>query len=209
MTKLDLKKDLKHLYNPTHKQVSEVTVPPMCYVMIDGAGDPNNSPTFEAATATLYGLSYTLKFASKKELGIDYSVMPLEGMWWVNDYSGPVDLSPNADRSGWRWTLMIMQPEHITPPMFEAAVVALRKKKNPANLDSVRFECYDEGLSAQIMHIGPYSAEQPTIERLHDYIITQGYQLRARHHEIYLSDPRKSAPEKMKTVLRQPMEKRS
>ncbi|MBZ0290447.1 MAG: GyrI-like domain-containing protein [Anaerolineae bacterium] len=207
MTKRDLKKELKHLYNPTHKQASEVVVPPMWYVMIDGAGDPDHSPTFEAAMATLYGLTYTLKFASKKELGIDYGVMTLEGLWWVDGHNGAVDLSPEADRSGWRWTAMIMQPNHITPPLFDAAVEALRKKKNPPNLEAVRFECYDEGLSAQIMHIGPYSAEQPTIERLHGYILEQGYQLRGKHHEIYLSDPRKTAPEKMKTVLRQPMAK--
>jgi hypothetical protein len=205
MTKLDLKKDLKHLYNPTHKQVSEVVVPPLWYIMIDGVGDPNNSPPFEAATETLYGLSYTLKFASKKELGIDYGVMPLEGLWWTADHYGPVDLSPNADRSGWRWTLMIMQPDHIKPPLFDAAVEALRKKKNPANLDAARYECYDEGLSAQIMHIGPYSAELPTVERLHAYIAEHGCHERAKHHEIYLGDPRKSAPEKLKTVLRQPM----
>ena len=208
MPKLDLKKDLKHLYNPTHKQVSEVTVPPLQYVMIDGAGNPDHSPTFEAAMETLYGLSYTLKFASKNELGIDYGVMTLEGLWWVDGHYGAVDLSPDADRSGWRWTAMIMQPDHIQSTMFDAAVAALRKKKNPANLEAARFERYDEGLSAQIMHIGPYSAEQPTVERLHAYIADQGYQPRAKHHEIYLGDPRKTAPEKLKTVLRQPMEKR-
>lgn len=208
MTKIDLRKQLKHLYNPTHKQVTTVTVPPMNYLMIDGAGDPNNSPSFDAATAALYGLSYTLKFASKKERGFDYAVTTLEGQWWVADTSGPVDLSPHADRSGWRWTLMMMQPEQITPPMVDAAVAALRKKKNPPNLDQVRFECFDEGLAMQIMHIGPYDAELPTVERLHAHIAAQGCQPRGKHHEIYLTDPRKTAPERMKTVLRQPVEKR-
>jgi hypothetical protein len=204
MTKLDLKKDLKHLYNPTHKQVTEVMVPPMQYLMIDGAGNPDHSPTFDAATETLYGLAYTIKFASKSELNIEYSIMTLEGLWWTAENT-PVDLSPDADRSGWRWTLLFMQPDHITPELFQASVEALRKKKNPANLDAVRLEKYDEGLAAQVMHIGPYSAELPTVERLHGYIQERGCTPRMKHHEIYIGDPRKSAPEKLKTVLRQPM----
>jgi len=204
MTKIDYRKEQKHLYNPTHKQPAIVTVPPMQFLMIDGAGDPNHSPTFSAAAETLYGLSYPLKFTSKKALGIDYTVMPLEGLWWVEGVTFDID---NPDRSGWRWTLMMRQPDHTTHDRVDAAVTALREKKNPANLDAVRLERYDEGLAAQIMHIGPYSAEKPTFERLHAYIVEQGSQLRGKHHEIYLGDPQKSAPDKLKTILRQPMTK--
>lgn len=205
MTKLDLKKDLKHLYNPPSKQVVEVVVPPMQFIQIDGAGDPNDSPTFQAATETLYGLSYSLKFTSKKTLGIDYGVMPLEGLWWLDE--GIFDL--DIDRSHWRWTLMIMQPDHITPELFAGAVRALREKKNPANLDAARFVRFDEGLAAQVMHIGPYSTEMPTVERVHQFIEAAGYRPRGKHHEIYLSDPNRAAPDKMKTVLRQPMQKKT
>jgi hypothetical protein len=205
VTKLDLKKDLKHLYNPPSKQVVEVVVPPMQFIQIDGAGDPNDSPTFQAATETLYGLSYSLKFTSKKTLGIDYGVMPLEGLWWLDE--GIFDL--DIDRSHWRWTLMIMQPDHITPELFAGAVRALREKKNPANLDAARFVRFDEGLAAQVMHIGPYSTEMPTVERVHQFIEAAGYRPRGKHHEIYLSDPNRAAPDKMKTVLRQPMQKKT
>lgn len=205
MTKLDLKKDLKHLYNPPSKQVVEVVVPPMQFIQIDGAGDPNDSPTFQAATETLYGLSYSLKFTSKKTLGIDYGVMPLEGLWWLDE--GIFDL--DIDRSHWRWTLMIMQPDHITPELFAGAVRALREKKNPANLDAARFVRFDEGLAAQVMHIGPYSTEMPTVERVHQFIEAAGYRPRGKHHEIYLSDPNRAAPDKMKTVLRQPMQQKT
>lgn len=205
MTKLDLKKDLKHLYNPPSKQVVEVVVPLMQFIQIDGAGDPNDSSTFQAATETLYGLSYSLKFTSKKTLGIDYGVMPLEGLWWLDE--GIFDL--DIDRSHWRWTLMIMQPDHITPELFAGAVRALREKKNPANLDAARFVRFDEGLAAQVMHIGPYSTEMPTVERVHQFIEAAGYRPRGKHHEIYLSDPNRAAPDKMKTVLRQPMQKKT
>lgn len=202
MTKIDYRKQQKDLYNPSPKQPVTVTVPPMQYLMIDGTGDPNNSPTFQGAMATLYGLSYSLKFNSKKALGLNYTVMPTEGLWWVEGEVFDID---NPDRSGWRWTLMIRQPDHITLEMADEAVATLREKKNPANLDAVRLERYDEGLAAQIMHIGPYSAEKPTIERLHAYIDEQGCQPHKKHHEIYLDDPQKSAPEKLKTIIRQPM----
>lgn len=206
MNKIDYRKQQKRLYNPTHKQPATVIVPPMQFLMIDGAGDPNNSPTFSAATETLYGLSYPLKFTSKKALGIDYAVMPPEGLWWVEGVAFDID---SPDRSGWRWTLMVRQPDHITHDLVDEAVAALREKKNPANLDTVCLERYDESLAAQIMHIGPYNAEKPTIDRLHAYIVEQGSQLRGKHHEIYLGDPQKSAPHKLKTIIRQPMAKPS
>lgn len=200
MEKRDFRKEFKQLYNPSAKQVSAVVIPPMNFLMVDGAGDPNNSQSFAEATEALYSLSYTLKFASKAA-GVDYSVMPLEGLWWVEGNN--FDLL--SDRSLWRWTLMIMQPDPITPKMFTAAAAEVRRKKNPPALDRVRFEVYDEGLVAQLMHIGPYSAEMPNVERVHNYIIEQGSALVGRHHEIYLGDPNRTAPENLKTILRQPM----
>ena len=201
-TKLDLKKTLKDLYNPSAKTVSEVVVPPVNFIMVDGTGDPNNMAEFQLRTEVLYALSYTLKFASKEQLGQDYSVMPLEGLWWVDGLK-PVDPT-NSDRSAWQWTLMIMQPEHITTELYEAAIERVRRKKNPALLPKCRFERYDEGWAAQVMHIGPYSAEKPTIDRVHAYIAEQGGKPTGKHHEIYVGDPSKSAPEKLKTIIRQP-----
>ncbi|MBA3868827.1 MAG: GyrI-like domain-containing protein [Anaerolineae bacterium] len=202
MNKLDLKKTLKDLYNPSVKAVSEVVVPPMNFIMVDGTGDPNNGAEFQPRAEALYALSYTLKFASKQHLNQDYGVMPLEGLWWVDGLK-PVDPT-SSDRSAWQWTLMVMQPQQITREFFEAAVDNVRRKKNPELLPNCRFECYDEGLAAQIMHIGPYSAEKPTIDRVHAYIVEHNRQLSGKHHEIYIGDPRKSVPEKLKTVIRQP-----
>jgi hypothetical protein len=208
LEKLDLRKELKYLYVPSPKQVVEVDVPAMNFLMIDGKGDPNTAPEYKEAVEALYGLSYTLKFASKKTLGIDYSVMPLEGLWWMEDMGqryGEIDFT--ADKNRWLWTMLIMQPDPITPAMVEAARDELFRKKAPPALDKVRFERFHEGLSAQIMHLGPYSAEKPTIDRIHAYIAEHG-ELTGRHHEIYLGDPRRTQPEKLRTVIRQPMRKR-
>lgn len=201
MTKLDLKKDLKYLYSPSAKAVEIVDVPPMRFLMIDGAGDPNTVPEYKEAVGALYSVAYTLKFAIKKREHVDYPVMSLEGLWWVDDYTQ----FSYTERSNWRWTMMIMQPEIVTEAAFQQAVEDMRKKKNPPLLDRLRFEEYHEGLAAQIMHIGPYADEMPTVERLHEAILAKGYQLRGKHHEIYLSDPNRSAPEKLKTILRQPI----
>jgi hypothetical protein len=202
ITKLDLKKTLKDLYNPSAKMVSEVLVPPMNFIMVNGTGDPNNMTEFQPRAEVLYALSYALKFASKQQLGIDYGVMPLEGLWWVDGLL-PVDPT-SSDRTMWKWTLMIMQPDHITTEFYEAAVDSVRRKKNPELLSNCRFESHDEGCAAHIMHIGPYSAEKPNIDRVHAHIAEHGGQPSGKHHEIYLGDPRKSAPEKLKTVIRQP-----
>lgn len=201
MTKHDWKKSLKHLYNPPAKPV-EVHVPPMSFIMADGQGDPNTSADFQAVTAALYALSFTLKFESKQR-GQDYAVYPLEGLWWVEG-GGEVDPTTD-DRTRWQWTLMVAQPDFITAAQVQAAHETVRRRKNLPLLERCRFEVYEEGLAAQIMHIGPYSAEKPTIDRLHAFIIGQGARLTAKHHEIYLGDPRRAAPEKLKTILRQPM----
>ena len=201
--KIDLTKDLKHLYAPSAKAPVTVDVPPLNFLMIDGHGDPNNSPLYAEAVEALYSLSYTIKFAIKKAEGIDFAVMPSEGLWWTPDMA---DFSVE-DKSSWDWTMMIAQPELVTAEWVERSRAEAIKKKGLPALERIRFERYEEGLAAQIMHMGPYAAEAPTIARLHAFIAEQGGVLRGKHHEIYLSDPRRTAPEKMKTVIRQPFKK--
>ena len=198
--KIDLKKTLKHLYNPTDKVVTVVDVPPMNYLLIDGRGDPNTTEEYAAAVSALFGVAYGLKFHLKRTAGVDYVVMPLEGLWWAEDMS---QFSVER-KSDWLWTMMILQPEVVTGEMFAQVLAELTKKKKLAELAGVRLESYHEGPSVQIMHHGPYSAEGPTVAKLHAFIAENGYALRGKHHEVYLSDPRKSAPEKMRTVIRQP-----
>jgi hypothetical protein len=201
MKKIDLKKELKHLYNPSKKEVVTVDVPEMNFLMVDGEGDPNTSQSYAEAIEALYAVSYALKFMIKKgPLEIDYGVMPLEGLWWADDMS----TFGTDDKSNWKWTMMIMQPEFITGDMIEKAMEQVKIKKNPAALSLLRFETYVEGKCAQIMHIGPFSEEGSTVEKVHQYIDAQGDR-RGKHHEIYLSDIRKADPAKWKTVIRQPM----
>ena len=201
MSKIDLKKEWKELYRPSAKKVSVVDVPPLNYLMIDGRGDPNIAQEYKNAVETLYTVAYTLKFMLKKgEIGQDYVVMPLQGLWWVENMA---DFS--VERKGdWEWTMMILQPDPVTEAMVAEAVTQAAKKKNPPALDKIRFESLHEGSAAQIMHIGPYADEAPNIARIHQFIIDNGDQLRGKHHEIYLSDPRRAAPEKLKTIIRQP-----
>ena len=209
MTKLDLKKTLRHLYNPSQNTVTEVDVPPMNFIMIDGQGDPNTAQSYKEAVEALFGLAYSIKFAGKKERGTDFAVMPLEGLWWMADmgaHYGDFDFTAHKDR--WLWTMMIVQPDPITPQFVQSCLEAARKKRALPAFDRVRFEAYHEGPSAQIMHIGPYSAEKPNIDRIHAYIAEKGGDPAGKHHEIYLSDPRRTAQEKLKTVIRQPMRKR-
>lgn len=207
MKKLDLRKDLKNLYQPSSKNPVIIEVPRMKFIMIDGEGDPNDSVMFQNAVQVLYGLSYTIKFASKKELDIDYPVMALEGLWWGT----PRGLTrfTSDDKERWKWTLMIMQPDHITEPFFEDNREIFGKKKDdPPMLDFTRFENFEEGLVVQQLHMGPYSEEWKTVEPMHAWIEEQGYDLTGKHHEIYLGDPRRSAPDKLKTVLRHPVRKK-
>lgn len=201
MSKIDPKKELKHLYRPSAKKIVVVDVPPMNFLMVDGHGDPNTAQEYQDAVEALYAVAYALKFMSKKEKGMDFVVPPLEGLWWVDN----MEEFTTEDKSAWKWTAMIMQPESVTPEMFEGALKQVEKKKNPPALSKLRFERFHEGLSVQIMYFGPYSEEGPTIEKMHDFIEKNGYEPRGKHHEIYLSDPRRTAPEKLKTVLRQPV----
>jgi len=201
MKKIDLKKELKHLYQPSAKEVVQVEVPTMSYLMIDGEGDPNTSQAFSEVVEALFAVSYAVKFAVKKgPLAIDYGVMPLEGLWWADDMSA----FSIEDKSQWKWTLMIMQPDFVTKEMIESAVSEVRKKKNPAAISKVRFEALSEGTCAQILHVGPFSEEGPSVEKVHRFIDSRGERA-GKHHEIYLSDIRKADPAKWKTIIRQPM----
>jgi len=201
MDKLDLKKQYRHLYSPSAKSPEIVEVPPLHYFMVDGHGDPNIAPEYGDAVQTLYSLSYTLKFHVKKTLGKDYGVMGLEGLWWMPDMTK----FNSAPKSEWDWTMMILQPEFITPDLFEEAKKLVRAKGKVLPVDDARLETYHEGPSVQIMYFGPYANEGPTIANLHQFALEQGYSLRGKHHEIYLNDPRRVAPEKIKTILRQPV----
>ena len=202
MEKIDYTKQHKHLYGPSPRKVEVVDVPRMNFLMVDGEGDPNTAKAFSDAIEALYPLAYTLKFMVKKGgTGIDYGVLPLEALWWADDLSA----FATGNKDAWKWTLMIMQPELVTGEMVKAATLEVARKKKPVSLPLVRFEAFTEGKAAQTLHIGPFSAEGPTIERVHALIEESGSQRVGKHHEIYLSDLRRTAPEKWKTIVRQPM----
>ena len=201
MEKRDLKRELAHLYRPSPREVVAVEVPPMNFLMVDGEGDPNTTGAYAEALEALFSLAYALKFVVKKSaLAIDYSVMPLEGLWWAEDMSS----FTSGDRSAWQWTMIIMQPEFITPDMVDETTEAVQQKKAPIALSRIRFATFEEGTAAQTMHLGPFSDEGPTISRVHDFIEASGHRLSGKHHEIYLSDIRKAHPSKWKTIIRQP-----
>lgn len=199
MSKLDFKKDYAEFFNPSAKQVSEVELPPFRYLMIDGQGAPS-ATGYQDAIATLYPVAYTLKYALKPDH--DFTVGPLETLWWVDAPGG----FPTANPADWRWTAMIIVPDFVADDHLVAAIAELRRKgKSAPRLDSIRMETLDEGACVQIMHIGPYASELDTIRRLQDYMTDNGMERRGRHHEIYLSDPRTTAPERLRTILRQPV----
>lgn len=215
MKVLDLRKQYKHLYQPSAKKIEIVQVPCLQFAMIDGAiekgSEPGKSPSFAEATQAMYSMAYTLKFMIKKRktTPIDYPVMALEGLWWVED--GMFDISV---KDNWFYTLMILQPEVITPEIFEEAREQVRSKRGDSgSLSKMRLGTFEEGLCVQVMHIGPYATEPATIERMRDFAQENGYRdrvgLGGKHHEIYLGDPRKADPAKLKTVLRHPVEKHS
>jgi hypothetical protein len=211
MQKLDLKQDLKYLYAPSAKRIEMVDVPPMNFIMIDGAIEadlaPGTSPLFAGNMQAMYGAAYTLKFSLKqrKENPLDYPVMPLEGLWWVED--GAFDLQKPGN---WKYTVMIMQPEQVTPQVFADALAQLRKKKGdqPA-FARLRLEAFHEGPSVQTMHIGPYASEPATVAKMQAFMQANGCQDQVgsggKHHEIYLGDPRRADPARLKTILRHPV----
>lgn len=200
--KIDVKKRLRHLYAPSPGAVTLVDVPHLNFLSVDGRGDPNTSAEYAAAVEALFSVSYAAKFAVKRgPLGVDYGVMPLEGLWWADDLSDFV----TGDRSGWRWTMMIMQPEFVTTELIDEVTAGVAKKKaDLVALPKLRFDAFEEGPAAQTLHVGPFSAEGPTIERIHAFITASGKSLRGKHHEIYLSDIRRADPARWRTVIRQP-----
>ena len=199
--KVDFKKTLKDLYAPPKGTFVRVNVPPMRYVMVDGAGNPNTAPAYATALQWLYSTSYAMKFAAKTTLKRDYVVPPLEGLWWADD----PEVFASRQKELWNWTMMIMVPDFISEAMFDAACVKSAKKLGEAP-DTLRMAELHEGLSLQTMHFGSYDQEGPTLARLHDEEMpSQGLAFNGPHHEIYLGDPRKTAPERLKTVLRQPV----
>jgi len=205
----DYKKEYKDLYMPKDKPVL-IEVPPMNFLMVDGSGDPNNNPEFQHATELLYGLSYAIKMSKKKgkqpEGYFDYVVPPLEGLWWIDEGAFSFE-----ERDNWKWTLMIRQPEFANEEVVRWAANELARKKPELAIEKARFESLEEGLCVQIMHIGPYSTEPETMKKVEAFLLEHGLKDRltsgGKHHEIYLSDPRKSKPESMKTVLRHPVER--
>ncbi len=201
--KVDYKKSLKEFYSAIAAEPAVVQVPKMQFLMIDGHGDPNTSKKYTDAIQALYPLAYAIKFICKRKYDSDFGVMPLEGLWWAEN----MEAFDMVDKSNWLWTVMIMQPEVVSEDIFEQAIEQVSAKKSLSSLAKIRFEAYEEGRAAQILHVGPYAEEQPTIQNLHNFIKQQGGILEVshkHHHEIYLSDPRLSEPSKIKTIIRQP-----
>ncbi|MCJ7715109.1 MAG: GyrI-like domain-containing protein [Anaerolineales bacterium] len=201
MSKTDFKKEFKVLYQPSKKDFQIVDVPLFQFLMIDGHGDPNSAPEYSHAVEALYAVAYKIKFISKND-GQDYVVPPLEGLWWAED----MDSFTTRDKSQWDWTMMIMTPDWITQDIYDQAVDDTAQKKNLPSLSKLCFESFQEGVSAQILHLGSYDDEGPVLARLHtEWMPENRFDFNGKHHEIYLSDPRRVAPEKLKTILRQPI----
>lgn len=200
MAKMDFKKEYKSLYTAPDAPVL-VDVPPLTYLMIDGQGDPNTAPIYSESVGTLYKLAYAIRFLMRDEYDLDFGVMPLEGLWWVAD----MNEFSYSDKSNWYWTMLIMQPPAVTAEIVDAAREKVAKKHNPPLLPQVRLGELVEGRSAQVMHHGPYADEKPTIDRLHAFIASQSLSPHLKHHEIYLKDPTRCAPEKLLTILRHPV----
>jgi hypothetical protein len=204
---IDLKKSLD-AYQARRGEFRLLEVPPTQYLMLDGSGDPNVSQAYADAVGALYSVAYALKFTSKRQLGIDTVVMPLEGLWHAEDMES---FTTHRDKSTWQWTMMIMMPDHVTAELFavtvdEVAAKLSKKKETSSALGLVRFDSLHEGLSVQTLHVGSYDEEAPVLEEMHHRFIPEhDLKMTGRHHEIYLGDPRKSAPEKLRTILRQPV----
>ncbi|MHC1726460.1 MAG: GyrI-like domain-containing protein [Syntrophobacteraceae bacterium] len=205
MSKIDFKKDFKAWYKAPENGFVFVELPPVQYLMIDGAGDPNSVPEFQSAVETLYGVAYTIKFSAKKAgVGPEYSIPPLDGLWWCEGMQGCFD---PENRSLWRWSLMLIQPHHVNGAMVLAAAEQLTAKGKQGPFGGLRLQSLEEGLCVQTLHVGPYCDEAPRITAMHRYVEDVGYLLHGKHHEIYLSDPRRTSPEKLKTILRNPVVK--
>lgn len=201
-SKTDFKKSLD-AYQAKRDQFRIVDVPDTLYIMIDGHGDPNTSPAYAEAIGALYPVAYKLKFASKRDLGHDYVVMPLEGLWWAEDMES---FTGSRDKSRWDWTMMIMTPDWIDRHMFDTAIQQFGGDDQPERLGDIRLEPLSEGRCVQTLHVGSFEDEADVLTRMHrEFIPDNGLRMVGKHHEIYLSDPRKTAPEKLRTILRQPV----
>jgi hypothetical protein len=201
--KRDLAKEHPELYSPSKDRFVFVDVPELCFLMVDGTGSPEASSAFQEAIGALYSVAYTLRFALKRERELDWKVMPLEGLFWTNN-NGHLVLDGKAD---WNWTLLLLQPDFVTHEEVARAAEAAGKKKPLPGLRGLRFEALREGPCVQTLYLGAYADEKPTIDRMHAFIAEQGYTLRGKHHEIYLGDPRRTKPERLRTVIRQPVGK--
>ena len=200
MGKIDFKKEIPG-YKSKEGKPELLTIPAMNYLKIDGYGDPNHSIEFQQAIEALYTVAYTLKFMIKKQSVTDYGVAPLEGLWWADDMNDFLF----SRKENWKWTAMIMQPEYVTDTLYKDAIKAAAGKKELPALKKMRLESLDEGLCVQVLYTGPYADEGPTIQSLHQFAKDNGCLLTGKHHEIYLNDQRKTAPEKLKTIIRQPV----
>lgn len=200
--KIDFKKTLAG-YRAQPGRFEIVEIPDMRYLAVDGDGDPNTSRSYKDALEALYPVAYNLKFASKRELDRDYVVPPLEGLWWADDMGS---FSTMRDKSLWRWTMLLMVPEWISEERFAAAVSKVASKGAPVRLADVELRSLSEGMCVQTLHIGPFDDEGPVLERMHrEFMPEHGLQFAGKHHEIYFGDFRKVAPEKLRTILRQPV----
>lgn len=202
--KIDHKREIAG-YTARRGVFSLIELPPLQYLMIDGRGDPDTADAYRDAIATIYPLAYKLKFLSTTELGQDYTVMPLEALWWADDMSS---FTAARDTSAWRWTLLNLVPDWLDAGHVELAHSRLAAAGGAPVLDGLRFDTLDEGLCVQTLHLGPYDDEGPLLERMHhEFIPANGLRMTGRHHEVYLSDARRTAPEKLRTILRQPVER--
>jgi len=197
--KVDLRRELKALYASPRDKVVVVDVPPLGFLMVDGAGDPNSAPAYREAVEALYAVAYTLKFAMKGE-GRDFAVGVLEGLWWAEDPS----VFLTGDRAQWQWTMMIAVPDFVSAAAVDAARAKAAGKKVLPAAAGLRWERFHEGSAVQTLHLGPYAGEGPAIAGLHAHIEGLGRRLHGKHHEVYLSDPRRTAPDRLKTIVRQP-----
>ncbi len=201
MNKIDFKKEWKEIYSASAKQCAVVTIPRMNFLMIDGKGDPNTTAEFHEAINALFSVAYTIKFMIKKSREIDYGVMPLEGLWWCDNMA-----EFNVDHKDiWQWTIMIMQPDVVTKEIYQEAAEKVLQEKQLVSINTMRFASFDEGSVAQLLHVGPFSEEGPTIEKLHNFLAANGYTMNGKHHEIYLSDTRRGNPQNWKTIIRMPV----
>jgi hypothetical protein len=203
MTRYDVKRELKQCYAPRNRDWELVDVPAQRFIAVDGSGDPNTSAAYARAVEALYTVAYTIKFAGKRDLGRDFVVGPLEGLWW----SDRPEVFTARDKDAWQWRMLISQPDWITEDFVNEAKKAALAKKGLPTIEDVRYEPMHEGLCAQVLHIGPYDDEGPILAKLHnEYLAANNLRMTGHHHEVYLGDPRRAAPDKLRTILRQPVE---